>query len=168
VEDSAPNRKLLMSLLVVLKCRPSGAEDGQQCVDMFPSDLLSDEQLAEHQRMALPLLGPKVGEQEQAQSALSKAASPSLNTLSATAMLPFDCILMGEAHAQLCGESVSRRASCLTRGTLLGVCVCVCVDGTMPVMNGVTATRVLRDRGYWMPIIAVTGKSVQQVKLTRS
>jgi CheY-like chemotaxis protein len=40
VEDSQPNRKLLMSMLAVMKCQVHGVEDGQQCVDLFQQDSL--------------------------------------------------------------------------------------------------------------------------------
>jgi CheY-like chemotaxis protein len=35
VEDSPPNRKLLLSLLRLLRVDPVGAENGQVCVDLF-------------------------------------------------------------------------------------------------------------------------------------
>ena len=35
VEDSAPNRKLLQSLLVHMGCKSFGVENGQECVDLF-------------------------------------------------------------------------------------------------------------------------------------
>ena len=37
VKDSAPNRKLLVSLLHHMGCQAVGVENGQQCVDLFPT-----------------------------------------------------------------------------------------------------------------------------------
>jgi CheY-like chemotaxis protein len=32
----------------------------------------------------------------------------------------------------------------------------------MPIMTGVTATRILRQRGYTLPIVAVTGNALSE------
>jgi len=117
VEDSQPNRKLLMSLLVLLKCKVHGVENGLECVNLFPESLAAARPSASAHAAA-------------AQSAADETAgllSSAAVSLSVSA-LPFDVVLM---------------------------------DGTMPVMNGIEATRILRDRGFSsLPIVAVTGNAL--------
>lgn len=92
VEDSPPNRKLLIMMLKSLGYTAVGVENGQEAVDIFT------------QRSA--------------------------NTIqSDTINWPYDMILM---------------------------------DGYMPVKNGMIATREIRELGYNLPIIAVTGNALAE------
>ena len=52
VEDSPPNRKLLMSLLTALGCEVTGANDGQYCCDLFEPYIASRNAVQAAQRAA--------------------------------------------------------------------------------------------------------------------
>jgi len=141
VEDSQPNRKLLMSLLTHMGCKSFGVENGQECVDLFKEVMTSSPSSKTHHLMHFAPLAAATGA---AQSAVGAAGvstrGPTLSELAvaqmgmgtraySTAKYPFDCILM---------------------------------DGSMPVMNGVEATQILRQHGVLLPIIAVTGNALAE------
>lgn len=85
VEDSLPNRKLLVSLLTRLKCIAHGAEDGQQCIDLFRDWMTQTEP---ENRPAMRA------------ATTQQANNTSINSPRANAQYPFDIILMVSRHAR--------------------------------------------------------------------
>jgi len=105
VEDSVPNRKLLIMLLRALKCDAVGAEDGLQAIAAFDPE-----------------------------------AGASLAAL--------------QARLDQCSSSSSAPPP-QGSGSEFAL---VLIDGNMPVLDGVAATKALRALGWSTPIVAVTGK----------
>jgi CheY-like chemotaxis protein len=112
VEDSVPNRKLLIMLLRALKCDAVGAEDGLQAIAAFDPEAGA----------SLAALQARL-----AQGSASSSAPPPEGAGSEFAL--------------------------------------VLIDGNMPVLDGVAATKALRALGWSTPIVAVTGKSANKCKL---
>jgi len=130
VEDSLPNRKLLVSLLGRLKCIAHGVEDGQQCVDLFKPYLTGDSREM-FERLRGNASPNSVARELRSASAADTQARPAgaagAGGLTPPTEWPYDIVLM---------------------------------DGTMPVMNGVVATQLLRHAGVTVPIVAVTGNAL--------
>jgi signal transduction histidine kinase/CheY-like chemotaxis protein len=118
VEDSAPNRKLLMSLLTHMGCKSFGVENGQECVELFKDVMTSSPSSKTHHLVHFAPLGlttaAAAAAGASAGAASNVAAGPSTSgpTLSdlalaqmglgtrafSTAHYPFDVILMVSAH----------------------------------------------------------------------
>ena len=149
VEDSLPNRKLLVSLLGRLKCVAQGVEDGQQCVDLFK-----------------PFMEEGTTNNDAAIAARERAISEGKPIGNDAQQYPFDIILMVRRMRRLL-RRCSGPPVLLADVSTLFLSFCVCQDGTMPVMNGVVATQILRSHGINLPIVAVTGNALSEVRRRR-
>jgi len=109
VEDSVPNRKLLVMLLRALKCDAVGVEDGLQAVAEF-----------------------------------DEAAGASLEALQARLKQR-----SSDPHANHPQSKGSQYALVL-------------IDGNMPVLDGIEATKAIRALGWRVPIVAVTGNALTE------
>lgn len=127
VEDSVPNRKLLMMLLRALKCDPSGAENGLLAVQEFEPSITSMETLEAAMK--------------------NKTKSAGANASAAAA---------GAGAGAAAGPAA---ASPTAKGSEYAL---VLIDGNMPVLNGMDATRAIRSLGWRVPIVAVTGNALEE------
>jgi CheY-like chemotaxis protein len=165
VEDSAPNRKLLCALLTRLRCAVTAVENGQLCVD---------------------LMRPHFATNSAAPGQVNLAAA---DDKSPPPPVPFDIVLMVRlARSQqalpvraqsicflfpsffsfffCCALCAVRLLMCLFLSfAVLSVCLLPCPpvqDNSMPVMDGVTATRLLREGGIALPVVGVTGNALEE------
>jgi CheY-like chemotaxis protein len=132
VEDSAPNRKLLMSLLTHMGCKSFGVENGQECVELFKDVMTSSPSSKTHHLVHFAPLGLATAAAAAAGAATGGAgvaasnvaagpstSGPTLSDLAlaqmglgtrafSTAHYPFDVILM--VSAPLNGDCTNAHA----------------------------------------------------------
>jgi CheY-like chemotaxis protein len=192
VEDSAPNRKLLCALLTRLKCAATPAEHGQQCVDLLrPHFTAPAERAAAHAAAtakfaagdaAAPVSpGPRAAQFVAVGAQAEQRPKPTQPT---PPPLPFDIVLMVSHTAARPATRARpsplgwRRLSCRSRlivqwlTSQLFLCLFIffsspcrplCAqDNSMPVMDGVTATQILRAGGLSLPVVGVTGNALEE------
>jgi CheY-like chemotaxis protein len=162
VEDSAPNRKLLCALLTRLRCAVTAVENGQLCVDLM------------RPHFDAPSAAAAPGPPASGTAADPAAASQRPQT----GQLPFDIVLMvsttgtrTDADGCRCiaaPQSAHLLFAVSIRPLMLFFCLFVPApcppvqDNSMPVMDGVTATRLLREGGIALPVVGVTGNALEE------
>jgi len=154
VEDSLPNRKLLLALLTRLKCRATGVEDGQQCVDLFQEFIQPDSTTSMMANAEAPI-------SDAASTSTAAVASASTAVASAQPQHPNHLARRGTTSSTSASETDVDPLTHLPQQQEYPFDI-ILMDGTMPIMNGVVATQILRRNGITIPIVAVTGNALAE------
>jgi CheY-like chemotaxis protein len=177
VEDSAPNRKLLCALLGRLQCAATAVENGLEAVRQFLPDFQLSSVDVNSSLKSVIVSRTETSDYSGMDGTLHTSSSVhSRLTLDSTTgdRLPaistqqqYDIILMVSTETFaiepcMCHTYVSYSLFCVS----LSSSYVLVQDNSMPIMTGVTATLILRQHGIQVPIVGVTGNTLEEDQMT--